>query len=308
MKPCAFLTLALFAQAAGLAAADFDIKDESEFKRIVPDSAKVTKLAGNMRFLEGPVWNPAYGGSLIFSDIPANELKQWTEKDGLKTFRQPSNNANGNCLDNQGRLVTAEHGGRRISITERDSSVQTVVGQFEGKNLNSPNDVVVKSDGTIWFTDPDYGLAGRPKEQPGNFVYRFDPKTKEVKALVRDFDKPNGLCFSPDEKKLYVADSGKPRHIRVFDVQSDGALANGKVFCQIDKGGPDGIRCDKEGRMFSSAGDGVQIFATDGRLIGKILVPESPANLAFGGKDHKTLFITARTSLYSIPLLVAGDK
>jgi len=308
MKTYALVPLVLLARLACLTAADFEIKDEAEFKKIVPDSAKVAKLAGNMRFLEGPVWNPAYGGSLIFSDIPANELKQWSEKEGLKTFRQPSNNANGNCLDPQGRLVTVEHGGRRVSLTERDGSVHTVVGQFEGKNLNSPNDVVVKSDGTIWFTDPDYGLAGRPKEQAGNFVYRFDPKSKELKALIRDFDKPNGLCFSPDEKKLYVADSGQPKHIRVFDVQNDGTLTNGKVFCKIDKGGPDGIRCDKEGRMFSSAGDGVQIFATDGHLIGKILVPESPANLAFGGKDHKTLFITARTSLYSISLLVAGDK
>lgn len=308
MKPYTIITLLTLIHASCLVAADFDIKDEAEFKKIVPDSAKLTKLAGDMRFLEGPVWNPADGGYVVFSDIPANELKKWSDKDGLKTFRQPSNNSNGNCLDAQGRLVTAEHGGRRISTTERDGKVQTVVDQFEGKKLSSPNDVVVKSDGTIWFTDPDYGLAGRPKEQEGNYVYRFDPKSKELRAVVKDFDKPNGLCFSPDEKKLYVADSGQPKHIRVFDAQKDGTLANGKIFCKIDKGGPDGIRCGKDGRIYSSAGDGIHIFALDGHLIGKILVPETPANLCFGGQDRKTLFITARTSLYAIPLLVAGDK
>jgi gluconolactonase len=161
----------------------------------------------------------------------------------------------------------------------------------------------VKSDGTVWFTDPDYGLGGNKKEQEGNFVFRFDPKTKQVSAVVKDFDKPNGICFSPDEKKLYVADSGKPHHIRVFDVQKDGTLANGKIFCVIDKGVPDGIRCDKQGRVWSSAGDGVHIFAPDGSLIGKTLVPESPANLCFGGKDGKTLYITARSSLYAIGTL-----
>jgi gluconolactonase len=181
---------------------------------------------------------------------------------------------------------------------------------------------VVKSDGTVWFTDPGYGLAGRPKEQAGQNVFRFDPKSKSVRIVVSDFDQPNGLCFSPTEKKLYVADSGKPKHIRVFDVKPDGNVANGKIFCTINKGGPDGIRCDADGRVWSSAGDGIHIFATDGSLIGKILTPqipntgkngpplisEAPANLCFGGKDMKMLFISARKSLYSIPLLVNGVK
>ena len=289
-------------------AAEFDIRDEAEFKKVVSADAKVEKLGGDMGFLEGPVWNPADGGHLIFSDIPNNELKKWTKADGLTTFRKPSQNANGNTLDLQGRLTTAEHSGRRVSVTEKDGTVRSVVDAFEGKKFNSPNDVVVKSDGTYWFTDPDYGLGKNPKEQAGNYVYRFDPKSKSVTAVVKDFDKPNGLCFSPDEKKLYVADSGKPKHIRVFEVQRDGTLDSGKVFCTIDKGGPDGIRCDNAGRIWSSAGDGVHVFAPDGKLIGKVLVAESPANLCFGGADGKTLYITARKSLYAIPTLVTGAK
>ena len=291
-----------------LVAADFDIRDEAEFNKVVAANAKVEKLAGDMGFLEGPVWNPADGGYLIFSDIPNNELKKWVQTGGLTTFRKPSNNANGNTLDLEGRLTTAEHSGRRVSVTDKDGTARTVVDSFEGKKLNSPNDVVVKSDGTYWFTDPDYGLGKNPKEQAGNYVYRFDPKAKSIIAVVKDFDKPNGLCFSPDEKKLYVADSGKPRHIRVFEVQSGGTLDSGKVFCTIDKGGPDGIRCDDAGRIWSSAGDGVHVFAPDGKLIGKILVPESPANLCFGGPGDKTLYITARKSLYAIPTSVTAAK
>jgi gluconolactonase len=302
-----FLTLFVLAIASCISAAEFDIRDEAEFIRIVAKDAKVEKLAGDMGFLEGPVWVPADSGYLVFSDIPNNELKKWSKSGGLATFRKPSNNANGNTLNLEDRLTTAEHSGRRISIT-KNGTVSTVVDAFEGKKLNSPNDVVVKSDGTYWFTDPDYGLGKNPKEQAGNYVYRFDPKGKSATAVVKDFDKPNGLVFSPDEKKLYVADSGKPRHIRVFEVQSSGTLDSGKVFCAIDKGGPDGIRCDNAGRIWSSAGDGVHVFAPDGKLIGKILVPESPANLCFGGSDGKTLYITARKSLYAIPTSATAAK
>ena len=287
-------------------AADFDIHDEATFRKIVSADARVEKLAGGLRFVEGPVWIEKDGGYLIFSDIPANELKKWTPQ-GVTTFRNPSQNANGNTIDLRGRLVTAEHSGRRVSLTLDDGKVETVVDQLDGKKFNSPNDVVVKSDGTIWFTDPDYGLAGKPKEMEGNWVYRHDPKGKKTTVLVKDFDKPNGLCFSPDESKLYVADSGQPKHIRVFDVRGE-SVSGGKIFCKIDKGGPDGIRSDSEGRIFSSAGDGVQIFGVDGNLIGKILVPEAPANLCFGGKDFKTLFITARTGLYKIELATTGHR
>lgn len=305
LRPALLATVLVAALVAR--AAEFDIRNESEFKQLLPADAKVEKLAGSMGFIEGPQWFPGDGGYLVFSDIPANELKKWTKAGGLTTFRKPSQNANGNTLDGQGRLVSAEHSGRRISITEKDGTIKTVVDQFEGKKFNSPNDVVVKSDGSIWFTDPDYGLQNKAaKEQAGNFVFRFDPATGKTTAVVKDFDKPNGLCFSPDEKRLYIADSGKPRHIRVFAVLADGTLDAGKVFCAIDKGGPDGIRCDAAGRLWSSAGDGVHVFAADGALLGKILTPESPANLCFGGPGLKTLFITARKSLYAIPTAVPG--
>ena len=284
-------------------AADFDIRDEAAFRAVVPSDAKLERLATGMVFTEGPVWVPREGGFLVFSDIPANELKKWTAPAGLQVFRQPSGNANGHTLDRQGRIISCEHTGRRVSRLEADGTWTTVVDQFEGKKFNSPNDVVVKSDGTIWFTDPDYGLGGKPREIDGCLVFRFDPKTKSLAAVVKDFDKPNGLCFSPDEKKLYIADSGKPRHIRVFEVTPDNTLSAGRVFCAIDKGGPDGIRCDSDGRIYSSAGDGIHVFAPDGRLLFKILAPETPANLCFGGTDGKTLFITARKSLYSIRVL-----
>lgn len=305
-------SLALLCAVAALArlpAAEVEIRDAVEFNKIVAPNAKLARLATGMKFTEGPVWLAGAGGGLVFSDIPADELKKWTAQDGLAVFRKPSFNANGNTVDRAGRLVTCEHSGRRVSIQEKDGTLRTLVGRFNGKKFNSPNDVVVKSDGTVWFTDPPYGVPkGEAKEQDGNYVYRFEPKTKTTTIVVKDFDMPNGLCFSPDETKLYIADSGKPHHLRVFEVQPDGTLTGDGVFCQIDKGVPDGIRSDAQGRIFSSAGDGVHVFAADGKLIGKILVPETPANLCFGGADGQTLFITAQTSLYSIPLLVKGAR
>ena len=297
--PC--LTVALLAAESE----PFVIKNESEFRKCVAADARVEKLAGGLGFTEGPVWHP--DGFLVFSDIPNNELKKWTRADGLTTFRKPSQNVNGNTIDRQGRLVSAEHSARRVSVTEKDGTVKTLVADYLGKKFNSPNDVVVKSDGTVWFTDPPYGLPkGEKKEQAGNYVFRFDPKNGQTTIVSTNHDMPNGLVFSPDEKKLYVADSGKPRHIRAYDVKADGTLGGGGEFCKIDQGGPDGIRCDAAGRVWSSAGDGVHIFAPDGALIGKILTPEGPANLGFGGPDGKTLFITARKSLYAIPVLVGA--
>jgi gluconolactonase len=312
MKPIPALLL-LVAASATVSAADFQISSAAEFARCVSAEAKVEKLVGDLGFLEGPVWIKS-GGYLVFSDIPGDELKKWSPSGGLTSFRKPSQNANGNTTDREGRLVSAEHSGRRIALQEKDGTVKTVVDSFDGKKLNSPNDVVVKSDGTLWFTDPEYGLKNDPnakgkklgKEQEGNFVYRHDPKTGKTTAVVKDFVQPNGVAFSSDEKKLYVADSGAPRHIRVFDVKADGTLGAGSVFCKIDQGGPDGIRVDRDGRVWSSAGDGVHIFGGDGALIGKILVPETPANLCFGGADGKTLFITARKSLYAIKVNVTG--
>ncbi len=293
-------------------AADAPADQPAEFARCVPPDATVTKLAGDMGFIEGPVWLKATR-TLVFSDIPGDELKQWTAAGGVTTFRKPSQNANGNTTDLLGRLITCEHTGRRVAILEKDGKVRTLIDSFDGKKLNSPNDVVVRSDGSIWFTDPDYGLKTNPttkqkedRQQAGNYVYRHDPKTGKTTAVAKDFVQPNGLAFSPDQKNLYVADSGTPRHIRRFDVAADGTLSGGTVFCTIDKGGPDGIRVDQDGRVWSSAGDGVQIFASNGSRIGRILVPEAPANLCFGGDDGKTLFITARKSLYAVKVSVTG--
>lgn len=288
--------------------ADFDVRDEAQFKAIIPAEAKLRKLAGGFQFVEGPVWSAADGGYLVFSDIPANQLKKWTATGGVSVYRNPSANANGNTRDLAGRLLSCEHTGRRVAIQEADGTVKTLVDRYQGKKFNSPNDIVVKSDGTVWFSDPPYGIGPEQKEQPANYVFRFDPKDGSIKAVVADFDMPNGLCFSPDEKKLYIADSGKPHHIRVFEVSANGTLESGRIFCVIDKGLPDGIRCDADGRVWSSAEDGVQIFSPKGELIAKILVPETPANLCFGGKEGKTLFITARSSLYAIDTAVCGTQ
>ncbi len=268
----------------------------------------VHKLAGGMKFIEGPVWSEKDGGFLIFSDIPGNELKRWTPATGVATFRKPSHNANGNTRDLAGRLVTCETGpaARRLTRTEPDGSITILCDSFEGHKLNATNNVVVKSDGTIWFTDPTYGMPEGTQELPGQYVFRLDANTHQVTPVATDFAQPNGLCFSPDEKLLYIADSGKPHHIRAFDVTCDEKLTNGRLFCTISPGVPDGIRCDAHGNLWSTAGDGIHIFAPDGKLLQKIPVPETPANLCFGGPDRKTLFITARTSLYCIHTTVPG--
>lgn len=301
--------------------ARFVVKDEAAFRAIVPADARIEKLAGGFKFTEGPVWTNAGGGFLVFSDIDGDELKRWTPQEGVTTFRAPSRNANGNTRDLQGRLVTCEHSGRRVSIADADGAALTLVDAYDGKKLNSPNDVVVKSDGTVWFTDPPYGLPQQRvgKEQDKDHVFRYDPRAREVRPVAEDFHRPNGLCFSPDERRLYIADSGNPHHIRVFEVQDNGTLTGGDVFCTVDVGIPDGVRCDTAGRLYSSAGDGIHIFTTGGELIGKIITPDAPgrhdpakigpevpANLCFGGPAGTTLFITACTSLYTIPLLARG--
>jgi gluconolactonase len=309
-------TLLILLAAVGLSsilafADDFDIKNPEEFKKIIPEGAKVQKEASGFGFVEGPTWVKSGAGYLVFSDIPNNKIMKWTAKDGITVFRDDSKNSNGNTTDPDGLLVSAQHGSRSVTRTEKDGKITTLVDKYNGKALNSPNDVVVKSDGTIWFTDPDYGIPkDQTKEQEGNWIYRLDPTTKGLKILFMEkiFEKPNGLAFSPDEKTLYIADSGPPRLIRSFEVREDGTVVGGEVFCKIDKGGPDGIRCDSDGRVWSSAGDGVQVFDAHGKLIAKILVPESPANLCFGGEDGKTLFITARKSLYSIKTNVTATS
>ncbi len=283
----------------------FVVADEAALRAVVSPEATVTRVAGDMRFLEGPVWREGDGGHLLFSDVQANEMKRWDAVAGVQTFRAPSGPSNGNTLDREGRLVTAQHDGR-VTRTAADGTVATLVEEYMGNRLSSPNDIVVHSDGTIWFTDPTYGLGGRERETPGNYVYRLDPASGSMTAVITDADQPNGLCFSPNEGTLYLADSGSARNIRSFQVAADGTVSGGGVFATIDQGAPDGIRCDTRGNVWSSAGDGLRIFSPDGVWIGTIRVPESPANLEFGGPDGRTVFITARTSLYSVPALV-GD-
>ena len=234
---------------------------------------------------------------------------KWTLAHSIELFRKPSQNANGNTTNGAGRLISAEHTGRRVSVTETNGAVKALVDQFDGKKFNSPNDVVVKSDGTIWFTDPPYGLPqGATKDQPGNFVYRFNHANCQTTLWARDLDMPNGLAFSPDEKRLYVADSGKPPHIRVYDATSDDLPSNRKVFCTIDKERSRRHPLRRAGAGVVERGRRGPHFCAGRQTGWQILVPESPANLCFGGPDGKTLFITARKSLYRIPVLVTGPK
>lgn len=302
------LLLLFFAAMSTVSGQSLFIVEKPAFRALVPDDAAIEKLADGFKFVEGPAWNVA-GGFLVFSDIPGDKMYRYDPATKAATvFRAPSQNANGSFYDSVGNLYTCLHGARSVVQMDTSGLLRTIIDQFEGRKLNSPNDVTIKSDGTVWFTDPTYGLPkGQPKDQATNNVYRLDPKTGELRAVATDFTQPNGLCFSPDEKLLYVADSGHPpQHIRVFDVTADNTLANGRLFCEIDKGVPDGIRCDQHGNLFSSAGDGVHIFAPDGTRLGKILVPETPANLCFGGAADDELFITAKTSLYHIKLTTTG--
>ncbi|MCA1491620.1 SMP-30/gluconolactonase/LRE family protein [Ensifer sp. NBAIM29] len=292
--------------------------DDPRFAHLIVGSARLEELYSGCRWAEGPVWF-SDANQLVWSDIPNQRMLRWTPEGGVSVFRQPSNFANGHTRDRQGRLISCEHGTRRITRTEIDGSITTLAESFDGRRLNSPNDVVVRSDGTIWFTDPTYGILSdyegfrAEPEQEGRNVYRLDPETGELAAVATDFNQPNGLAFSPDETILYVADSGAshddalPRHIRAFDVR-DGRLANGRVFATIDKGIPDGIRTDTAGNLWSSAGDGVHCFAPDGVRIGKILVPQTVANLTFGGPRRNRLFIAATTSLYAIYVTATGAQ
>lgn len=280
------------------------------FSTYVLGNAPLKEIASGFDWVEGPVW---FGdlNCLVFSDIPNNKMHRWIPGVGTSVFRSPSNFSNGNTRDRQGRLISCEHGERRVTRTEYDGSITVIADRYQGKRLNSPNDVIVASDGAIWFTDPHYGIQtnyeGTKSEQelPCN-VYRVDPNG-EIKAVLTDFNCPNGLAFSPDERKLYVADTGRmftddPRHIRIFDVGAAWALSGGEVFHTIVPGCADGMRVDSDGNIWSSAADGVHCLAPDGRVLGKILVPQTVSNLCFGGRNRHVLFITASTSVYSVAL------
>lgn len=272
-------------------------------------------LHSGARKSEGPAYF-AGGRYLVWSDIPNDRMLRWDETTGaVGVFRHHAGYANGNTIDRQGRLVTCEQGNRRVTRTEHDGSVTVLATHHAGRRLNSPNDVVVRGDGSIWFTDPSYGIDG---DYEGNaaeseigacHVYRIDPVTGEVTMVADDFTRPNGLAFSLDETRLYIVDTRQnPSHIRVFDVRDDHTLSGGDIFGECDYGKFDGIRLDSQGRVWAAAWDGVHCFETDGTLVGKLLLPEPVANLTFGGVKRNQLFITAGTSVYTLRVTFTGAR
>lgn len=280
---------------------------DPEMQQIIDVEPSIIHIGGEFKFTEGPVWMEAEQ-CLLFSDIPANIIYRWSCGDGLSEWRNPSHNANGNTTDHQGRLITCEHTSRQVTRTDKEGNISVLADSYQGKRLNSPNDVVVKSDGTIWFTDPPYGITPDTIEQPKNYVFRLNPDTLELVPVAEDFSRPNGLCFSPDEEYLYIDDSDRDihhHHIRRFKVQADNSLKDDGVFTVISPGVADGIRVDPAGRLYSSAEDGIQIFHPDGRMLGKILTPQRTSNCTFaplGGITY--LFTTATASVWGISLKI----
>ena len=296
---------------------------DPRFDKYRQDNAAVERLWTGARWAEGPVWF-GDGRFLLFSDIPNNRILRWAEETGaVSIFRDPSNYTNGHTRDRQGRLISCEHDSRRVTRTDLNGTITVLIDRYQGKRLNAPNDVAVHSNGSIWFTDPGYGILSNYEghvdkfELPTN-VYRLDPVSGEVAVVAGNLTRPNGLCFSPDEKLLYIVDTGqpadKPQPIMVFEVVDGRRLANGRMFCDMSPGGSDGIRCDMAGNVWAAAGwggegfDGVHIFAPDGERIGQILLPETCANLCFGGIKRNRLFMTASQSLYAIYVNTQGAQ
>jgi len=295
---------------------DFEVYDP-RFARLVFGNVHVDKLYTGCRWAEGPAYFPAHR-YLVWSDIPNNRMLRWDETDGsVSVFREPADNSNGNTVDRQGRLVTCHHRSRMVVRTEHDGSRTVLASHFKGKQLNSPNDIVEKSDGSLWFTDPSYGIDfdyegdAAPSEIGACHVYRLAPDTGVVTAVATDFAKPNGLAFSPDDALLYIADTGFshgrqfPRHIRRFQVHGD-TISGGEVFATCEVGLFDGLRVDRHGNVWTSAGDGVRCYAPDGTLLGLVRVPEVVANCCFGGIKKNRLFICGTTSLYAVYLNTCG--
>lgn len=289
----------------------------AEFSSCFVGHARVERLWTGARWSEGPAWFAA-GRYLVWSDIPNNRMLRWDETSGtVSVFRSPANNSNGNSVDLEGRLISCEHLTRRVTRTEHDGRISVMASHYKGKRLNSPNDVVVKSDSSIWFTDPDYGIltdyeGDKAEPEMDCHVYRID-SAGEVTRVADDFVKPNGLAFSPDESLLYIADTGAshnedgPKHIRAMTVSNDGmSLGAGWVFAECTSGMFDGLRVDTKGRLWISASDGVHCYRSDGELLGKVRIPEIVANLTFGGVKKNRLFICGQTSLYSVYLTVNG--
>lgn len=284
-----------------------------DFEGYILPGTRLFAVAGGFRFLEGPVWD-SEEYHLIFSDIMGNALYTYSPAGGVTMFRENSYMANGNTQDLAGNLLTCEHATSRVSKTERKGSYSVVVDRYDGKQLNSPNDIVVRSDGTIFFTDPASGRSagfGVPREQELPFagVYRFDPTSGELKLLIDDFEMPNGLCFSPDEKKLFINDTRR-QHIRSFDIDEEGNLSHGLIFAELIEDDPvgkaDGMKFDASGLLFCTGPGGIQIFNQDALCVGRIFIPEQAANFCWGGQDYQTLYITASKTLYSFHLEKPG--
>lgn len=287
---------------------EIEVHDKA-IHRIVPEGATAEQVATGFGFTEGPVW---CGDYLLFSDIPYNRIVRWrrlSQGPQVTTFRSPSGNSNGLTLDKSRRLIACEHSTRRLTRTEPDGAITVLAERYQGKRLNSPNDVVVRSDGSIYFTDPPYGLADLTawKELPFNGVYRLAPDG-ELVLLVDDFDRPNGLAFSPDETVLYVNDTAR-RHIRAFDVSENGSISNGRILIEMqapESGAPDGMKIDQEGNIYCTGPGGFWIIEPGGKSLGRLTLPELPANFAWGDADWKSLYLTTRTSLYHLRLNVPG--
>ncbi|MFW6189923.1 MAG: SMP-30/gluconolactonase/LRE family protein [Planctomycetota bacterium] len=266
--------------------------------------SEVETVAEGLRFTEGPAWSPE--GYLVFSDIPADMIYRLTEE-GREVFRRPSGHSNGLAFDAEGRLLACEHGNRRVSITRKGGAVETLAGRYEGKRLNSPNDLVVHTDGSVYFTDPPYGVDEENRELDFQGVYRIGPDGK-LTLLVDDFVKPNGLALSPDEKTLYVADTDR-HQVRAFDLREDGTLANGRTLVRVEPPEqlrPDGMKVDVEGNLYVAGVGGVWVFDPEGRKLTVLELPQRPANLAFAGPEGRTLYITARSAVYRVRTRHAG--
>jgi len=292
---------------------------EPQFRCLVRGSEKIETLYAECRWAEGPVW---FGDAhcLLWSDIPNDRILRYIPGVGVSTFRLSAGNTNGHTREIAGRLVSCSHGKRQLERTEYDGSITVLADNYRGKKLNSPNDVIVKSDGTIWFTDPAYGIESDyegnrgEKELDNCYVFCLDPKSGELKIVADDFDRPNGLAFSPDETRLYISDSGyshgsdRPRHIREFALGADNALTGGKVFAEIAPGMPDGLRCDENGNIWTSAGDGIHVLNSSGVKLGKIKTPKTVSNLTFGGPKRNWLFITASDSVHVLYVAANGAQ
>ena len=290
-----------------------EIRDE-RFRAVVGDDVEIEEVGGGFDFTEGPIWNHVER-SLIFSDIPGNIMRRWRPDGSVETWRQPSNMANGNACDAAGRVVTCEHAASRVTRTEKDGSITVLATHYGDKELNSPNDIVVKGDGSIYFSDPSFGRMeyyGRPRAQelPFQGVYRLEPESGALTLLVDDFDQPNGLCFSLDESQLFVNDTMRG-HIRVFDVDEKGGLVNGRVWAEVTGdgiGAPDGMKIDGGGNLYVTGPGGIHLFGADATCLGVILMPHVCANFCWGDEDMKSLFVTAMSSLYRLRVRVAGRR